>query len=178
MEFIQKFTDFYKENSTFWDQIIEGIKGPVLKHPLIIPDKKIIREEPVIKTPIKQISTKITTDMIPQTTSVKKEEKIELNSPLIDNSKLDGNKIPPNNLEVRTIQNKALEAEFIKFFDDKGGCIYENSMIDFLQSELGLKRSEYDNDLTSFLKNNCYKIGNTYFIKSLNDASLDPVILS
>ena len=116
--------------------------------------------------------------MIPQTTSVKKEEKIEMNSTFIDNSNVDGNRIPPFNLEVRTIQNKALETEFIKFFDDKGGCIYENSIIDFLQTDLGLKRSDYDNYLTLFLKNNCYKIANTYFIKSLNDASLDPVLFS
>lgn len=177
-EFIQKFIDFFKENSTFWDQIIEGIKGPVLKHPLINHDKKIIIEESVIKTPIKQVPNNSFKDSIPQTTSIKKEEKIEMNSPSINNSNLDGNRITNYNSEVIAVQNKALESEFIKFFDDKGGCIYENSIIDFLQTDLGLKRTEYINDLTLFLKNNCYKIGNTYFIKSLNDASLDPVITS
>lgn len=101
---------------------------------------------------------------------------MEMSVPLNNfGNEIDVDNFTGNNEEIKVNQNKALEAEFVKFFDEKGGCIYENAMIDFLQTDLGLKRSDYEKDLNLFFINNCYKIANTYFIKSLNDSILDPV---
>jgi hypothetical protein len=173
-EFINKFPEFYYESSKIWDIILDAVKG-------------IIKTQPQNK---KQIDPNKTTPAKPPTKSVifesqsvnsgKKETTLNQNKIIVNNSNLPINNninsnLPQINQQQNRPINKAIEAEIIKFFEEKGGCIYENMIVEYFQTEIGVKKTDFEDDLTVFLKNSCNKIGSTYFIKSLNDASLDPV---